>query len=215
MALLPQIKILNILWLFTPFKSVTGVYVWFSGSVIVLFCMLCSACFSALTLLVGRQEEHPACKKLSGGMLAWCLSGAIMFDLFVFLLTLPVVADAWVGWLVASVTYVSVCLCSERKMTWFIGNKLGIRRPTIYGSCLECIDAHVERSKSHGYQMHCWHGLCMSLGLPRFTRYFVCWCGCHRANLRTSEHHRASCIIQWITCQDITTSHWWRSWSWW
>jgi len=26
---------------------------------------------SALTLLVGRQEGHPACKKLSGGMLAW------------------------------------------------------------------------------------------------------------------------------------------------
>ena len=30
--------------------------------------------FSALTLLVGRQEGHPACKKLSGGVLA-CLSG--------------------------------------------------------------------------------------------------------------------------------------------
>jgi len=30
--------------------------------------------FSALTLLVGRQEGHPACKKLSGGMLA-LLSG--------------------------------------------------------------------------------------------------------------------------------------------
>jgi len=27
--------------------------------------------FSALTLLVGRQEVHPACKKLSGGVLAW------------------------------------------------------------------------------------------------------------------------------------------------
>ena len=27
--------------------------------------------FSALTLLVGRQEGHPACKKLSTGMLAW------------------------------------------------------------------------------------------------------------------------------------------------
>ena len=27
--------------------------------------------FSALTLLVGRQEGHPSCKKLSGGMLAW------------------------------------------------------------------------------------------------------------------------------------------------
>ena len=26
---------------------------------------------SALTLLVGRQEEHPDCKKLSGGVLAW------------------------------------------------------------------------------------------------------------------------------------------------
>jgi len=29
------------------------------------------AAFSALTLLVGRQEGHPACKKLSGWMLAW------------------------------------------------------------------------------------------------------------------------------------------------
>jgi len=27
--------------------------------------------FSALTLLVGRQEGHPACKKLSGKVLAW------------------------------------------------------------------------------------------------------------------------------------------------
>jgi len=31
--------------------------------------------FSALTLLVGRLEGHPACKKLSSGLLAW-LSGA-------------------------------------------------------------------------------------------------------------------------------------------
>jgi len=27
--------------------------------------------FSALTQLVGRQERHLACKKLSGGMMAW------------------------------------------------------------------------------------------------------------------------------------------------
>jgi len=27
--------------------------------------------FSALTLLVGQQEGHPACKKTSGGVLAW------------------------------------------------------------------------------------------------------------------------------------------------
>ena len=30
-----------------------------------------ASAFSALTLLVGRQEGHPACKKLSGGVLAW------------------------------------------------------------------------------------------------------------------------------------------------
>ena len=30
-----------------------------------------SLAFSALTLLVGRQEGHPACKKLSGDVLAW------------------------------------------------------------------------------------------------------------------------------------------------
>ena len=29
------------------------------------------AAFSALTLLVGWQEGHPACKKLSGEVLAW------------------------------------------------------------------------------------------------------------------------------------------------
>ena len=31
----------------------------------------CSKVFSALTLLVGWQEGHPACKKLNGGVLAW------------------------------------------------------------------------------------------------------------------------------------------------
>jgi len=30
-----------------------------------------SSFFSALMLLVGQQEGHPACKKLSGGVLAW------------------------------------------------------------------------------------------------------------------------------------------------
>jgi len=32
--------------------------------------------FSALTLLVGQQEGHPACKKLSGGMLEWLCLGS-------------------------------------------------------------------------------------------------------------------------------------------
>ena len=36
-----------------------------------LFSGLLPNAFSALTLLVGRQEGHPVCKKLSGGLLAW------------------------------------------------------------------------------------------------------------------------------------------------
>jgi len=36
-----------------------------------IFCLPVYFAFSALTLLVGRQEGHPACKKLSGGVLAW------------------------------------------------------------------------------------------------------------------------------------------------
>jgi len=33
--------------------------------------MMLSFAFSALTLLVGGQEEHPACKKPSDEVLAW------------------------------------------------------------------------------------------------------------------------------------------------
>jgi len=39
---------------------------------IVMSVSICLLAFSALTLLVGRQEGHPACKKkLSGEVLAW------------------------------------------------------------------------------------------------------------------------------------------------
>jgi len=37
-------------------------------SILVIFVFVA---FSALALLVGQQEGHPACKKLSGGVLAW------------------------------------------------------------------------------------------------------------------------------------------------
>jgi len=37
----------------------------------VKFILLSSLAFSALTLLVGHQQEHPACKKLSDQVLAW------------------------------------------------------------------------------------------------------------------------------------------------
>jgi len=43
----------------------------YASSVIDYICLQCFAfAFSALTLLVGWQEGHPACKKLSGGVLA-------------------------------------------------------------------------------------------------------------------------------------------------
>ena len=44
------------------------------SQLILQFCNFVSA-FSALMLLVGRQEGRPACGKLSGGVLPW-LSGA-------------------------------------------------------------------------------------------------------------------------------------------
>ena len=41
-------------------------------SLIYYLCYYCNYCaVSALTLLVGRQEGHQACKKLSGGVLVW------------------------------------------------------------------------------------------------------------------------------------------------
>jgi len=53
----------------TPAATITTLVHYF---VLIILSRAFSACaFSALTLLVGRQEGHSACKKLSGGMLAW------------------------------------------------------------------------------------------------------------------------------------------------
>jgi len=46
-------------------------YSFFSSYPFCIFIFLVIFAFSALTLLVGRQEERPACKKLSGVVLAW------------------------------------------------------------------------------------------------------------------------------------------------
>ena len=58
-----------VLW-FVYFSSCMCHIAWIAS-----FWILCingmSFAFSALTLLVGRQEGHPACKKLSGEVLAW------------------------------------------------------------------------------------------------------------------------------------------------
>jgi len=51
----------------------SGEYFWGIGSYLILV-----LAFSVLTLLVGRQEGHPACKKLSGGVLAWLSVWSVM-----------------------------------------------------------------------------------------------------------------------------------------
>ena len=59
--------------------SVLFLYVWLVVCVVILLAdcdsisgwTLVYSAFSALTLLVGWQEGHTACKKLSGGVLAW------------------------------------------------------------------------------------------------------------------------------------------------
>jgi len=60
---------------FTIVLTFVGIY--YNTNWIGLSCMqyyssyLAYCAFSALTLLVGLQEGQPACKKLSGGVLAW------------------------------------------------------------------------------------------------------------------------------------------------
>jgi len=42
-----------------------------AAAVVLVVVVVVVCTFSALMLLVGRQEGHPACKKLNGGVLAW------------------------------------------------------------------------------------------------------------------------------------------------
>ena len=52
-------------------NSTTHLVSWFTVYDFSLKKLLIYCAFSALTLLVGWQEGHPACKKQSGGVLAW------------------------------------------------------------------------------------------------------------------------------------------------
>jgi len=54
-------------------KYVTNTHVQAAMSMFIVndIVVVIAAAFSALMLLVGRQEGHPACKKQSGGVLAW------------------------------------------------------------------------------------------------------------------------------------------------
>ena len=49
--------------------------------------------YSALMLLVGQQEGHPACKKLSGRMLTWYVSESLLLHYSRFTALLEFVRD--------------------------------------------------------------------------------------------------------------------------
>jgi len=55
----------------SPFLSISDCLSQLTVLSLSLIAYLPASAFGALTLLVGRQEGHPACKKLSGGVLAW------------------------------------------------------------------------------------------------------------------------------------------------
>jgi len=56
---------------YLPSRRTTPPFGVYQIIIICYFRIAFSFVFSALTLMVGRQEGHPACKKLSGGVLVW------------------------------------------------------------------------------------------------------------------------------------------------
>jgi len=79
----------------------------------------CVCAFSALMLLVGRQEGHPACKKLSGEVLAWLFCLERGADLHMAqLMPLPFTVSYLSGsrywywyWVVPEKGPLNVCVC--------------------------------------------------------------------------------------------------------
>jgi len=68
-----------------------------------IWSLLWHSAFSALTLLVGRQEEHLACKKLSDEVLAWlsvCSEVQMICILSSWCHCHPVISPSWKSWLV-------------------------------------------------------------------------------------------------------------------
>jgi len=77
--------------------------------------------FSALTLLVGRQEGHPACKKLSGRVwyrLTWVVPDKGPLNVCVCVLRCRYVSWAWCVWL----NYCHWCIqASWYPVSWWCG----------------------------------------------------------------------------------------------
>jgi len=52
-------------------STASSVFTEVNGALLFNLCQVFHVAFSTLMLLVGRQERHSVCKKLSGGVLAW------------------------------------------------------------------------------------------------------------------------------------------------
>jgi len=96
-------------------------------------CVYFTCAFSVLTLLVGRQEGHPACKKLSGGMLAWlCLGqGADVHMTQLMLLPLTVFCCTKSG----------LVLPFRCRLTQVVLDKIQEGRKTVVCVCFTCVAA--------------------------------------------------------------------------
>ena len=102
--------------------------------------------FSALTLLVGRQEGHPACKKLSGGVLAllsvWskvqtCIwpSGCHFHSLSLASVKSRLVLPFWyrLTWVVLEKGPLNVCVCAY--FNFYSSNFLSCLQEHYYVMC--------------------------------------------------------------------------------
>ena len=100
------------------------------GQVFVLVeCLSACHAFSALTLLVGRQEGHPACKKLSGGVLAW---------LFVWSEVQTCIRPSWCHWHSLSLASVKsrLVLPFWYRLYWVVPDKRAVEQVCVCLSCL-------------------------------------------------------------------------------
>ena len=136
--------------------------------------------FSALTLLVGRQEGHPACKKQSGGVLAWLSARSKMRTCI------------WPSWCHChSLTLASVksrlVLPFWYRLTWVVPEK----GPLIGCVCVCVCVVLTQTYADHGtYNMH---------GVPRkrdFLRFWFC---------KTMLHYWQTCwkclSLLWHLCR--------------
>jgi len=131
--------------------------------------MYINSAFSALMLLVGQQEEHPACKKLSGGVLAW---------LSVWSEVQTCISPSWCHCHSLSLASVKsrLVLPSWYQLTWVVPEK------GMLNGCV-CVLHHLYK-----FQQNTQHSFCninIKKVVPENFSFQYCdyWASCHRWHL--------------------------------